>query len=616
MTNTPGKAANNNNHDNDSELEDEVHGLDVQRQKSHLDGNGSSRPNNHRTNRKVMVKLELTGNVMHQLDVVNRTLFETDERNNISFSTPATDSLHWPTVDDVLYSVPKATYDNIYKAFMSDPKVYKLESVKETVWKQAKEEIGNNFEAVLSTSWEIPSKKRKKKKKSGNDHTVDPQEETFKSYLDPFVDGEVEQVWKEKLEILEKLTPREDLSGYEYREDYFEQQYRIALQADFQGKMKREIHRRLHYPTLIEQVEDVLHTLVERVASTFDQEQEIKKNERREYLRSLRHPATREVKMKRLLKTETENGQLIEVVTDLDFGPMIVTDGHYIISPTIPNRVLYQHEQERRLMAEIQRRDFEEKEMIRRLPLTEKIRSAVALAKTDLKSASRQIMHDFIDKAVLLPTEPMREKFNTILHNGLRGLLNMGKDPEKTLNNIAESILDAYDVIVEGQKVVERKKKRKNADDFLAEARLMHNPPPEESKESTEIDLDKVVKNTIPDAVLVKLMMKVQPPPLYVRKPRKTLRTKLYSLVKQAKKAMRKGQLTLGDKMRLLLPNKERSYDDISYVAALRRLQFMDVDESGDDNEEIPLEDLLLSPSFDGFLKMDDLIISPKVISL
>lgn len=576
-------------------------------------GSKELRSNHHRTSRKVLLKLELTGDVAQQLETVNRTIFDSDARNNIKFLRPASDSSNWPVVDEVLYSVPKQTYDNIYKAFMSEPRVYKLESVKERVWKIAKEEIGDDVEAMLTTSWEIPSKKRRKKRRGNQVDEGNISEDATSSYINPFSTGEVEPIWKEKLQILEKLSPREDLNGYEYKEDYFEQQYRFALQADFQAKMKREIQRRTKHPTFIEQVEDVLFDMVERVASAFDAEMESKKLARREYLRSLRHPATREAKMKPLLRTEAENGQVIQVITDLEFEHMIITDGHYVISPTIPNKVLYQHEQERRLLAEIRRKELEERDLIRRMPLTEKIRSAVALAKTDLKTATRQIMHDFMDKTVLLPTEPIRDRFKQILTNGLKGLVDMGKDPEKTASKFVESILDAYDVIIEGQKVIHKKKTKKNAEDFLEEANKIHDPQLETTDRQIEINLDKSVKNAIPDSILVKFMMDFDPPPLYIMRPRRSMRAKVRNLFKQAHRAIRKGHLSMAEKIKLLLP-KRHGADSISYIAALRKLAQLDSDDEFDDEEEINVQNLLSSPVFDGFLHRSDLVIYPKVV--
>jgi len=98
-------------------------------------------------------------------------------------------------------------------------------------------------------------------------------EEQLETYLDPFTlvePGSRVEVWKDKLDLLDKITPREDLDGYEYREDFYEQRYRVSIQEQFQRRMKDEIWRREQYPTDIEQVEDVLYDIVEAIASRQD----------------------------------------------------------------------------------------------------------------------------------------------------------------------------------------------------------------------------------------------------------------------------------------------------------------------------------------------------------
>ena len=98
-------------------------------------------------------------------------------------------------------------------------------------------------------------------------------EEQLETYLDPFTlvkSGSRVEVWKDKLDLLDKITPREDLDGYEYREDFYEQRYRVSIQEQFQRRMKDEIWRREQYPTDIEQVEDVLYDIVEAIASRQD----------------------------------------------------------------------------------------------------------------------------------------------------------------------------------------------------------------------------------------------------------------------------------------------------------------------------------------------------------
>ncbi len=74
----------------------------------------------------------------------------------------------------------------------------------------------------------------------------------------------------------EKLTPREDLEGYEYRESTEERLFREKKQKEFQVRLKEEVGRREQFPTEIEQVEDVLYDLVDQLCSRIEREERIK----------------------------------------------------------------------------------------------------------------------------------------------------------------------------------------------------------------------------------------------------------------------------------------------------------------------------------------------------
>lgn len=598
---------------------------------------------NHRTERTPLLKLELTGDVLHQLETVKNKLFVDGDNQGIFFDVPAIDHSYWPTTDEILYKDAKTSYDNIYSAFMDEPRVFKLESVKEQVWSASKAELeGAGIYASLGAPRIDPKKRKKKKKKKGKHTSSFPSDDSTASgnnmegtYLNPFAEGDFEQVWKEKLQLLEKLTPREDLDGYEYREDYDEQQYRMNLQKDFQERMKNEIKRRVERPTDAEQVEDVLFDMIETIAAEQDRIIEQKKLAKREYIRSLRHPATRESKLKPLLKEEAENGQIIQVVTDLDFADMVVTHGGYVMAPSIPNRVLFQHEQERKILKEIQRRQIEEREQARRQPLTQKLRSAVVLAKSDMRAAARQIMRDLVDKTILLPTEPMREKMHNIFQRGLKGLVDFGKEPEKSLNAFTDAILDTYDLIVEGQKMVKQnKKKQLSVEDLLAEAKRKQdeeNAVNEEPEEDDKIDLDKSVKSKFPDSIMIKLTIEVEVPPQYVWRPRKTLRSEIKKLTKRAKIALEKNKAKVSESLNQMLNKNGISKADTNIDTASDVQPAITIDEkltehedselSGEEEEhfdweeKLPLRKITQNPLFDGFIKPEELIIKPKEVS-
>ena len=589
----------------------------------------------HRTERTPLLKLELTGDVLHQLETVKSKLFVEGDQQEVKFTSQALDPLYWPTTDEVLYKDAKTSYDNIYQAFMSEPRVYKLESLKDKIWNASKEEL--EAQGIYASFGPSPTnKKKKKKKKKGkkvvgftSDDSVASTENVEGTYLDPFVEGDFEQVWKEKLQLLEKLTPREDLDGYEYREDYDEQQFRLNLQKDFQERMMQEIKRRVERPTLVEQVEDVLYDMIETIAAEQDRLVQQKKLAKREYFRSLRHPATRESRLKPLLKEEAENGQVIQVVTDLDFADMVVTYGGYIMAPSIPNKVLFQHEQERKIMREIQRRQAEEREIARRQPLAQKIRSAVVLAKSDLRSATRQIMRDLIDKTILLPTEPMREKFTNILQRGLRGLVDFGKEPEKTINAFTEAMLDTYDLLVEGQKIVKQTKKQLTIDDLLEEARKRQNDGKEEQIDDKEesMDLEKATPSKFPDSVIIKLTLEIEAPPQYVWRPRKTLRSEIKKLTKRAQVTLEKNKAKLSQQLNNYLKKNDTTLDesfaegDLASVTESRiednktEIEGVNSEEEYEREEKLNLRKIVQNPLFEGFIKPEELIIKPKEVN-
>ncbi len=93
--------------------------------------------------------------------------------------------------------------------------------------------------------------------------------------------------------MTEKLTPREDLEGYEYRESTEERLFREKKQREFQVRLKEEIRRRETEPTDIEQVEDCLFALVDTLCSRVEHEERVRINAEKKQMRSVYHPNTR-----------------------------------------------------------------------------------------------------------------------------------------------------------------------------------------------------------------------------------------------------------------------------------------------------------------------------------
>ena len=272
------------------------------------------------TQRNRLLKLELTDSLPKNLVKIASTLYNV----KIKPTRKAVNSKVWATTDGLMLEAKKS-YDEIIDAFNSEPKVYKFASTKEKIWSvnaasnATSMDIDNGSINSITTGHSLISSASRPLSISSKQHSIHSNptsqqithvderhvtnsksldvknsildeeasrhslssgmsqqgkeltiDEQITTYLDPFAlvaPGSHVEVWKDKLNLLDKITPREDLDGYEYREDYFEQRYRLGIQTDFQRRMKEEIFRREHHPTDIEQVEDVLYDIVEAIAS-------------------------------------------------------------------------------------------------------------------------------------------------------------------------------------------------------------------------------------------------------------------------------------------------------------------------------------------------------------
>lgn len=101
-----------------------------------------------------------------------------------------------------------------------------------------------------------------------------------------------DDVWKEKLERLDKLVPREDYSGWEYKEDDKEKRARLRTQLLFDKKLNEEIKRRQENPTDDEIVEDALYDIVRKIEADAQREIDKEVNRRRKELRAMWHPSS------------------------------------------------------------------------------------------------------------------------------------------------------------------------------------------------------------------------------------------------------------------------------------------------------------------------------------
>jgi hypothetical protein len=265
-----------------------------------------------KTERKVVLKLELgAGATTHQMGIVANTLYELDKPPEL----PAKNNQHWSKTDDELYNIAKKAYDDILNQFQMKPQVYRFESTKEKIWADLVRIERDKAQAATVEEVQKAAaqgrmgarklrrkqeKEQKEKEKAAKEaeikaHMVPEKitiEEEIATYLDPFdvplpwvkevgISGLVtyhnletdhrtterpkEEVWAQKVDELKKLTPREDLDGYEYREDLQEKRKRQRIMQDYEKRVLEEIERRVKQPTELEQVEDCLYFIVDAV---------------------------------------------------------------------------------------------------------------------------------------------------------------------------------------------------------------------------------------------------------------------------------------------------------------------------------------------------------------
>lgn len=587
-----------------------------------------------KTKRDLLLKLELTGDVKNQLDTVQTRLYNIDVPPH-AFSSISKLPTRWRTTDELLYAEARTSYEKILKAFMKHPRIYKLNSIKEIVWKRSDlEREGRDFLDEDARSYNSTSQnsyrsdvsdrsnrsRRMKRRSSTSKMMESPRDIDVKTYIDPFVLGDMEEIWREKLNMLEKLTPREDLNGYEYREDYEEQQYRIALMNDYQERLKHEIFRRRFQPTLSEEVEDCLYDMVELVCTDIDNRTYRKKLKKKAKLKEIRHPATGSYRIKELDKKEGDDGQVVQPVSDMEFVDVIVTRGGFVLPKGIPLKVLLIHKHEREVMEELQRREIEERENMRRLPLTKKLRIAV-LTNSDMASLIRSVVRDVVDTAVILPTQPYREKLDQILYATMKGLTVVSKDPNQAIELIRERFIRSYNDIITmaKRKKKSRKEKRQlqsSIEDIVDDAKRIQAENDAKLRSLSdklreeERDLNMKMPIEIPTAISVTLTLEYEVPPAYKFRPRKTFTSEMEKLQRRAKVSMEENQVLLYEQYnRFVKKGEDAALQE--YLQTKKEL-VKDRKKGLQLEETIPLRKLVGSHYYEGYLKPQDLVIKPQ----
>lgn len=538
------------------------------------------------TKRKVLLKLELSGDVSKKLQAVANTVYGISGYQ----PTQATDkNREWNTTDQVLYSQAKTSYDEILSTFKSKPKVYKFESLKEKIWERNKSGGGldppllqieappilspkQSAEAASKGSPSSPSKGRKdywdsrNKKRTEEKRQPLTMEEQAATYIDPFQTvvpkiaiasaqpQERVEVWHEKLEMLKKLTPREDLEGYEIREDYFDQQKRLAAQADFQQRMRREIQRREEEPTEIEQVEDVLFDIVEAISRNVELVEKAARVQTKQAERSTWHPAATGFKMRHLGVTESESGVVTKQVSDFVFSDFMISPTGYMLGVRAPPELFELHDQERQVKLEQELRRLEAEEVEKKRPLTEKLRIAVAMARQDPAAAAKKAANDVLERAIQYPrsiSERLLQHSRVAIARGLAGLMQSAADPQSALENLSDSLVASYRTILRRDAKHDGQERPKSAS-FNSKEPSIRDVERIIAQEEEQLRQREALINALrnsnmslegrpmvpvqhADTVLVTVTLLVSPPPAYVMRPPPSFRR---DLVRTKKRVM------------------------------------------------------------------------------
>lgn len=514
------------------------------------------------TKRKVLLKLELSGDIPSKLQAVAETVYGI----GLPLTQPAEDNTKWKTTDEVLYAEAKRSYDEILAIFNSEPKVYKFESTKEFIWKRNKE--GGGLEspprpepllAITDGGAKASPKERNRAywdRRAKHRRDVKPptpkvpltEAELSATFIDPFqtvppthekgADEQPVEVWHQKLEMLKQLTPREDLEGYDIREDYHMQQARLAAQADFQQRMKQAVQRREEWPTEIEQVEDVLYDVVDAICRNIEAAEKAVRVAAKRKERGVWHPAAMGFKMKPLGSIVSESGVETAQVSDFSFTDFMISPTGRMLAVRAPPELFELHEQERRAKLEAELRRLEQEEMERKRPLTDKLRIAVAMARHDPAAAAQKAASDVLERAVRWPravSERLLQKSRQAIAQGLAGIVQASADPQTALEDLSSSLVRSYRNVLKrsaaAQSSPARKRPRsagrepsiKDVEAIIDEAEQLAQQREELLAALHRASMGVADRPPVPvqhvDAVQVTLTLLVSPPPAYTMRP-------------------------------------------------------------------------------------------------
>ena len=343
------------------------------------------------------------------------------------------------------------------------------------------------------------------------------------------------KIWSKKIESLSKLVQRDDLDGYEYKESAAEKRYRTKVQDDFDKKLQAKIKRRQEDPTDIEQVEDTLYLIVDKICKADElTRHKIKKEELRK-LREPYHVATKGFRMASLGVTETEDGETNHLITDLDFIDCILTDGNYVLPCAMPYDLLEKHEEERARAREIENQRLLLEENEKNKPLVEKTKELLKELRRDPKPTLKKLGNDFKSGVKKLPSLVKTKgtelfiKSNKIVLSSLNSALIAAKTPKSSFL----SAVDNFKNVINSMRANQNKNEL-DIDDILEEM------AGDEAKKAEEEEKKRLHEEWLrtrskapvpiehPDVAIVKLTLTIDPPPRWVKKkPKKTLKDHL-----------------------------------------------------------------------------------------
>lgn len=345
------------------------------------------------TKRSKVVKLELTGETFDKLSKVAGTLYDI---NLPQSSIEAADSTYWTAIDTLLFNSAKESYEQILRLFDERPRVFKLESCKEKVWALNSEQYLD-----LETSDAcIPES-------NGGEPAVKDAyliESELDSYINPFAIVSTNQVatsgltsnlevWAEKLHKLQKLTPREDLAGYEYKESMIERRNRILKQRRYNKLLELEIERRENRPTPIEEIEDALFYLVDTICKQDERLQKVLRRRERRQIQKVWHPATSACRLRPLQALEGDK----VMISDLEIQCETITISGVSLPRFRPWDLLMRHELERYIVRAMSARRKEVEELAyKNANFTTKIAQTISSLRKDPKSLARKMIDQFI----------------------------------------------------------------------------------------------------------------------------------------------------------------------------------------------------------------------------